>query len=214
MGELLTFGIFCFTTFVTIINPISILPVFMTMTANFSEAERRNTAVRAVLTAFLAMLFFAMAGNFVFKFFNITPHAFRVVGGVLFFKMGYDMLNARLTRIKILKKDIREYSNDISITPLGIPMLCGPGAITNSILLMKSAESTGQQVVLLISIVAICLMVLFALLSGSRIIKFIGETGIKVMMRIMGLILMVIAIEYFFAGIKPFALSVLEEANS
>lgn len=207
--DLLSFSLFCLTTFITIINPASILPVFMTMTANFSEAERRQTAIRAVLTAFIAMLFFAFAGNALFQFFHITADGFRLAGGIIFFKMGYDMLNARLTRMKVAKKEIREYSHDISITPLGIPMLCGPGAITNAILLMDQSEVFWKKVVLLVSIFMICLVVLITLLSSSRILKWVGDTGIKVMMRIMGLILMVVAIQYFFAGLKPFVQDML-----
>ena len=203
MSELFSFGLLCLTTFITIMNPLNILPVFMTMTSEFTPQERKQTATKAVLTAFFAMIFFALAGTFVFEFFNITVNAFKVAGGVIFFKMGYDMLNARLTRIKIAKKEIKSYATDISITPLGIPMLCGPGAITNSIILMNQAESLAQKGVLLAAILAICAIALAALYSGSQIIKLIGDTGIKVMMRIMGLILMVIGIEYFMAGLGP-----------
>lgn len=208
--QLFSFAILCFTSFITIINPVSTLPVFMTMTANFTHAQRRTIALKAVITAFLAMVFFAFTGRFIFDFFDITSDAFRVVGGIIFFKMGYDMLNARLTRIKVAKKDIKEYSTDISITPLGIPMLCGPGAITNSILLMQQSDDLAKKLVLISVMVAICLVVLIALWSGSRIMKYIGETGLKVMMRIMGLILMVVAVEYFFRGLKPIVQDILQ----
>lgn len=204
LSDAISFFLFCTTAFLTIINPVSILPVFMTMTASFSESERRATALRAVITAFIAMLFFALTGKLIFNFFQITADGFRIAGGIIFFKMGFDMLNARLTRMKVAKNEIREYSHDISITPLGIPMLCGPGAITNSILLMEQSANIWQQLILIASIFTICVLVLITLYGGTKLIKIIGDTGIKVMMRIMGLILMVIAIQYFFAGLKPF----------
>lgn len=184
-------------------NPISILPVFMTMTASMSHQQRRVVAFKAVLTAFITMLVFAFTGPFIFDFFNITSNGFRVVGGIIFFKMGYDMLNARLTRMKVEKKQIREYATDISITPLGIPMLCGPGAITNSILLMEQTKNYGEKGVLVATMVLICLAIMLVLWGGARITGLIGETGMKVMMRIMGLILMVVAVEYFFDGLTP-----------
>jgi multiple antibiotic resistance protein len=117
--------------------------------------------------------------------------------------MGYDMLNARITRIKISKQEVKEYSTDISITPLGIPMICGPGAITNAILLMGECKSFAQKGILILSMLVICLIMLVTLYGGARLVKFLGETTMKVMMRIMGLILMVIAVEFFFSGLKP-----------
>ncbi len=203
MNELLSFAILCLTTFITIINPLSTLPVFLTMTSSLTEERRQEIALKAVITAFIALIFFAFTGQFIFEFFQITANGFRVAGGILFFKMGYDMLNARITRIKISKQEVKEYSTDISITPLGIPMICGPGAITNAILLMGECKSFAQKGILILSMLVICLIMLITLYGGARLVKFLGETTMKVMMRIMGLILMVIAVEFFFSGLKP-----------
>ena len=203
MNELLSFAILCLTTFITIINPLSTLPVFLTMTSSLTEDRRKEVALKAVITAFIALIFFAFAGQFIFEFFQITANGFRVAGGILFFKIGYDMLNARITRIKISKQEVKEYSTDISITPLGIPMICGPGAITNAILLMGESKSFAQKGILILSMLVICLIMLVTLYGGARLVKFLGETTMKVMMRIMGLILMVIAVEFFFSGLKP-----------
>jgi multiple antibiotic resistance protein len=203
MNEAMSFFIFCITSFITIINPLSTLPVFLTMTASLSESQRKWVAIKAVITAFIAMVIFALAGQFIFDFFHITANGFRVAGGILFFKMGYDMLNARITRIKISKAEVKEYASDISITPLGIPMICGPGAITNAILLMGQAKNYTSQSLLFLSMFLVCLLMLITLYGGSKLVKIMGETTIKVMMRIMGLILMVIAVEFFFSGLKP-----------
>lgn len=202
MNELVSFAILCLTTFITIINPLSTLPVFLTMTSSLSEDKRKEIALKAVITAFIALVFFAFAGQFIFEFFHITANGFRVAGGILFFKMGYDMLNARITRIKISKQEVKEYSTDISITPLGIPMICGPGAITNAILLMGESHTYAQKGILITSMFLVCLIMLVTLYGGARLVNLIGETTIKVMMRIMGLILMVIAVEFFFSGLK------------
>lgn len=210
MNELLSFGILCFTTFITIINPLSTLPVFLTMTNSLDDAQRKQVAVEAVITAFIALVLFAFTGQFIFDFFNITANGFRVAGGILFFMMGYDMLNARITRIKISKAEVKEYTTDISITPLGIPMICGPGAITNAILMMGESKTVSQKGVLIATMLIVCLIMLVTLYGGARLIKLMGQTTMKVLMRIMGLILMVIAVEFFFAGLKPIVQDILQ----
>jgi multiple antibiotic resistance protein len=209
MNDYLSFALLCFTAFITIINPISTLPVFLSMTANFDRQRRTATAKRAVITAFIAMVFFAFTGKFIFDFFHITANGFRVAGGILFFIMGFEMLGARISRDKITKKEMKNEGDDISITPLGIPMICGPGAITNSILMMDNANGWDKKGILVLVMLIVCLIMLFTLLGGARLVKFIGDTGMKVMMRIMGLILMVIAVEFFFSGLKPIVRNIL-----
>ncbi len=122
--------------------------------------------------------------------------------------MGMDMLHARLGQVKIKDNEVKSYITDISITPLAIPMICGPGAITNAIVLMEDANTLSKQIVLILSIVLIMFVTYLILYSSSKLIKALGQTGINVMMRIMGLIVMVIAIEFFFAGLKPIVLDI------
>ncbi|MGQ3014708.1 MAG: MarC family protein [Flavobacteriales bacterium] len=201
--DYLKFAIYCFTTFITIINPLSIMPVYLTMTSGLTPQAARSTAIRAVITAFITMITFAFIGEALFSFFQITTNGLKVAGGIIFLLMGMDMLQARLPKIRVKKKEVKAYVTDISITPLGIPMICGPGAITNSIILMDNAEGWTQISILLATMLVICLITLIVLISSRRILRVIGETGNTVMMRIMGLIVMVVAVELFFAGLKP-----------
>lgn len=203
MDDLITFGLLCLTSFFTLINPLGTMPIFLTMTTDLSEQERRFTAKKASLVSFIIIICFALSGQLLFKFFGISVNSFKIVGGVIFFMMGMDMLQARLSAVKIKKNEVKNYVNDISITPLAIPMICGPGAITNAIVLMEDASSISKIVILLVSIAAVVLTTYIILLSSSKIIKVIGQTGINVMMRLMGLIVMVIAVEFFFSGLKP-----------
>jgi len=129
-----------------------------------------------------------------------------VVGGVIFFIMGMDMLQARLSQVKIKENEVKSYISDISITPLAIPMICGPGAITSVIVLMEDANSLPKQIALFASVILIIWLTYIILYSSSKLIKLLGQTGINVMMRIMGLIVMVIAVEFFFSGLKPIIL--------
>ena len=210
MSELATYGLLCFTSFFTLINPLGTMPIFLSMTADLTVADRNRTAKKASIIGFLTILAFAFTGQLLFKFFGISVHSFRVVGGVIFFMVGMDMLQARLGRVKIKENEIKSYVTDISITPLAIPMICGPGAITNSIVLMEDANSLAKQVILIGSIFLIILLTYIILYSSSKLTKLLGETGINVMMRIMGLIVMVIAVEFLFSGLKPLIVDILQ----
>jgi multiple antibiotic resistance protein len=173
------------------------------MTASLDEKARSKTARKASIVAFATIILFAFSGEVLFHFFGISVNSFRVVGGIIFFLMGMDMLQARLAKTKISDSEVKSYVNDISITPLAIPMICGPGAITNAIVLMEKAVSVEQKIVLISAIFVVMLLTYIILYSSSKIIKMLGETGNNVMMRLMGLIVMVIAVEFFFSGLKP-----------
>lgn len=213
MSDLLAFGVLAFTGFFTLINPLGTMPVFMTMTSPLNDEERRKTAIKAVLVAFVTLLIFSFSGNIMFDFFGISENGFRMVGGVIFFLMGMDMLQARLASTKITEGQAKEYVNDISVTPLGIPMICGPGSITNAIVMMRDAENYAQKGMLILVIAIVLGLTLIILVSSNKILKIIGETGNKVMMRLMGLIVMVIAVEFFFSGLKPIMIDIIQSAQ-
>ncbi len=147
---------------------------------------------------------FAVTGQLLFRFFGISVDSLRIVGGVIFFIMGQDMLQARLGNTKITESEMEKHITDISITPLAIPMICGPGAITNAIVLMQDAVNAEMKLILIITIFVICVITYLVLIAASPIMKVLGETGNKIMLRLMGLIVMVIGVEFFFAGLKPF----------
>lgn len=207
--ELITIALLYFTSFFTIINPLGVMPVFMTMTADISNKQRKRTAIKAILTAFITLMIFAFGGQLLFKFFGISVNGFRIVGGIIFFIMGFDMLQARISRIKMDDEMVKKYVDDISVTPLGIPMIAGPGAITNSIVLMEDSQSFQLKIILIFSIVITLLITLFVLLGAGKIINLLGDTGNKIMIKLMGLIMMVIAVEFFFAGLRPILQSIL-----
>ena len=203
MNEVFTFALLAFTSFFTLINPLGTMPVFMSMTADLTDDERNRTAKKASVVSLFTIIAFALTGQLLFKFFGISVDSFRIVGGVIFFIMGMDMLQARLGHVKIKENEVKSYITDISVTPLAIPMICGPGAITNAIVLMEDANSWAKKMVLFLSIAVVVLITYVVLYSSSKLLKLLGQTGINVMMRIMGLIVMVIAVEFFFSGLKP-----------
>lgn len=210
MQDSVSFGLLCFTSFFTLINPLGTMPIFMTMTSELDVKQRNATAKKASIVGFFTIIGFALSGQLLFNFFGISVNSFRIVGGVIFFIMGMDMLQARLGHVKINESEVKSYISDISITPLAIPMICGPGAITNAIVLMEDAVSFERKVILFSAIFLVILITYLILFSSSRIIKILGQTGNNVMMRLMGLIVMVIAVEFFFAGLKPIILDMLK----
>ena len=179
MEDLLPFALLCFTSFFTLTNPLGTMPVFLTMTNGMNDHERKAIVRRATIVSFITLMVFTFSGQFLFKFFGISSNGFRIAGGFIIFKIGFDMLQARYSNAKLKEEEVKTYADDISITPLAIPMLCGPGAI---------------------------------LQASTRLVRILGETGNNVMMRLMGLILMVIAVECFVSGLKPILIDILREA--
>ncbi len=203
MNETFAFALLAFTSYFSIVNPLSTMPIFMTMTKELNPNAQRITARKAVIAAFITMLAFAFSGQLLFAFFGISANAFRIVGGIIFFQMGSDMLQARLGRVKIKEDEVKSYVSDISITPLAIPLICGPGAITNSIVLMEDADTMAKKGALIGMMFLVLLITYFVLAASAVLSKMLGETGNKVMLRLMGLIVMVIAVEFFLSGLRP-----------
>ena len=214
MDALLPYALLCLTSIFTLANPLGTMPVFLTMTQGLDDMQRRSIVKRATITAVIIMIVFTFAGQFIFMFFGISTNGFRIAGGVIIFKIGYDMLQARYTHVKLKDNEIKTYADDISITPLGIPMLCGPGAIANAIVLMSDADTITMKGILVGSIAFIYILTYFILRASTRLVKVLGETGNNVMMRLMGLLLMVIAVECFVGGMKPILVDVLKEGMS
>ena len=210
METIIPFALLCFTSFFTLTNPLGTMPVFLTMTNGLSDDERKHIIKRATIVSFIILIAFTLCGQFLFKFFGISTNGFRIAAGFIILKIGYDMLQARYSSAKLKQEEIKAYVNDISITPLSIPMLCGPGAIANGIILMSDATTWELKCTLISMIAVVYVISYFVLRLSTRLVKLIGETGNNVMMRLMGLILMVIAVECFVGGLKPILIDIIQ----
>ena len=210
MDTIIPYALLCFTSFLTLTNPLGTMPVFLTMTNGLSDDERRHIIKRATIVSFVILIAFTLCGQFLFKFFGISTNGFRIAAGFIILKIGYDMLQARYSNAKLKDDEIKAYVNDISITPLSIPMLCGPGAIANGIILMSDATTIELKVTLITMIAVVYVISYIVLRLSTRLVNIIGETGNNVMMRLMGLILMVIAVECFVGGLKPILIDIIQ----
>ncbi len=211
--QLLPFSFLYFTSFFTLTNPLGTMPIFLTMTQGFDDAQRRSIASRACVISFITLMVFTLLGQFLFSFFGISANGFRIAAGIIILKIGYDMLQARYSHTKLKEDEIKTYAQDISITPLSIPLLCGPGAIANGIMLMDTATTWELKAILISMIAFIYILTYYILRASTRLVRIIGETGNNVMMRLMGLLLMVIAVECFVGGLRPIIVSILQEAH-
>lgn len=203
MDGILEFSIMAFASLFTMMNPIGVIPVYISLTSHLSPKAAKRVAYKAVITGLITLVLFAVAGKFIFDFFAITIHSLRIVGGIIFFIAGYDMLQARLNRTKSNEKEQFEENKDVAISPLGIPLITGPGAMTVAIVLYNDATDISLKIALFAIIFLLIGIVLASLLGGRHIMRFLGENGNKVLMRIMGLIVMVIAVEFMFTGLTP-----------
>lgn len=199
------------TSFFSLMNPLGVMPVFLSMTNELTSVERNRIALKAVFISFLILVAFAFLGQFLFDFFGISVPSFRIAGGIVLFILGYDMLQARLGKTKMDHNEALAVETDISVTPLAIPLISGPGAISNAIIMMEGSKTIELKILLIASIFIISLMTYLVLWGSGKITKILGETGNKVMMRLMGLIVMVIAVEFFFGGLKPFLQDILNK---
>lgn len=203
MDPIFHFVLLSFTSLFTMVNPMGVIPVFTTLTTGMTPKQAAAIALKSTSTALIVLLVFAFGGNFIFSIFNISINGLRVVGGILFFLSGYDMLRGKLTRIKSDDEKEEEAVKNFAIAPLGVPMITGPGVITIAIVLMNDAHDFSLKAILVATIFIVMGLTHIILLSSRRILAILGESGNKVLTRIMGLIVMVIAVELFFRGLKP-----------
>jgi len=194
-----------FITLFAIIDPFGNIPLFLAMTVDDDEASRRKMAGRACLVSFVVLTLFALFGRWILRFFGVDIPAFQVAGGLVLLFFSLPMLTAvrGMSRIHPSEEVEGAEKEDISIVPLAIPLLAGPGAITAAIVLAQGGGLETQVVV--IGAVAVALVITWNLLMGAgRIARMLGTTGINVLTRIMGLITLVIAVQFVLAGAKAF----------
>ena len=197
------FFILCLTTFFTLINPIGIAPILLVMTERFSKEEKINIAWKGSLTAFLTLIIFSILGSVIFNIFGITIEAFQIMGGILFFRSGFRMSEAKIGRSRTtpMEREESQESDDLAITPIGIPLIAGPGAITASMLLSSQTPQLYSYATLGVSISLVLAVVYLILRNGGLLMKALGYTGMRVIQRLMGLVLMVIAVQFVINGV-------------
>ncbi|MDE3054012.1 MAG: MarC family protein [Gemmatimonadota bacterium] len=203
MQELLQFGLITLTSVLFIVDPIAAVPSYLVITQNESPAERKRTALRACVAMALLLVVFAAAGRFIFQAFGITLPAFRIAGGLILWLVALDMVRAQRSTHEG-KEELSEgqVKEDVAVTPLAIPVLAGPGAISTVMVLAGEIRSVVHGLVVYGAIVVTAIVSYVTLRLGERLIEILGQTGIRVMTRIMGLLLAAVATQFIVTGIR------------
>lgn len=212
-SSVLSYTFLCLTSFFTLANPLGTMPVFLSITRGIDKDTRLFVLKKACIISVIILLAFTVCGQLLFSLFGISTNGFRIAAGFIIFKIGFDMLQAKYSSVKLSEDEVKSYAQDISITPLAIPMLCGPGAIANGIMMMDDAKTWPYLVALFGSIILIYIITYLILRSSTVLMNWLGDTGNNVMMRLMGLILMVIAVEFFVNGVKPILTEIIRNGN-
>jgi len=205
MHEMIGHALSVFMGFFAIMNPIANTPIFLGLTVDDDPAIRKEVAMKAVTAAFGIILVFCLLGKAIFSMFGITLPAFRITGGLLVALIGYNMLHGEQSKVhhsgSASRNATTEAELSIAVTPLAIPLLAGPGTIATA---MNFASTGGidAMVVTIVAFAVLCLITYGFFIFGQRLVAFLGENGLGVITRIMGLILAVIGVQMLIDGIS------------
>ncbi|HEV8243846.1 MAG TPA: NAAT family transporter [Nitrospirales bacterium] len=208
MDSLFAFFLTAFVSIFVTLDPIGNVPIFLTITPHNSETERAAMVTRAVLVVFGVLVLFALCGNLIFRLFGVTIEAFRIVAGLLLLKIAFDMMEAKPARVRHTPEEDAEGAqrHDVAIIPLAIPLLSGPGSISNVIALTGQATKSPKVLTtfsLLLLAIALNALIAFILLRSATVItRLLKESGMRILTRVMGLILAAIAVQFVLTGIK------------
>ncbi len=197
------FSLLAVSSIFFLVDPFAAIPSFLAITNGVEPARRARMARKGALTCFIVLTTFAFAGRLIFRMFGITLPAFEIAGGLILLLIGLDMLEAKRSPTQEASGDTEEAASkeDAGIVPLGIPMLAGPGAIS-SVMVLVGQVNTAWQMAAIVGCIAFTALVSYWVLAGaSRVRTFMGETGIRILVRIMGLLLVALAMQFFVNGL-------------
>jgi len=207
MPTLLTFTISAFVTFFTVIDPVGLAPIFVGLSSHLSKEQRKTVVTRATVISAGIIIFFALVGRFLLDRLGIQLYAFNVAGGTLLFLVAVDMLFGRPSGTRETKAEGEEARTreDISVFPLAIPLIAGPGTIATTILYVDIATPHPLELVMLTGAIALTLFVAWlSMRSSTWIVQRMGRTGTLVLSRILGILLAALAVQFILNGIATF----------
>ena len=197
------FSLLALSSIFFLVDPFAAIGSFLAITAGVDGAQRRRMAQKATVTCFIVLTSFAVAGKFIFRLFGITLPAFEIAGGLILLLIGIDMLQAKRSATQESSGETEEAAvkDDAGIVPLGIPMLAGPGAIASVMVLVGQASKVWEWVAIVGSVAVTAYVSYWVLASADRVRRVMGETGIRILVRIMGLLLVALAVQFFVNGL-------------
>jgi multiple antibiotic resistance protein len=207
---LVRFSLLALSSIFFLVDPFAAIPSFLAITESADAPRRKRMARKATLTCFIVLTSFALGGQLIFRMFGITLPAFEVAGGLILLLIGLDMLEAKRSPTQEASGETEEAASkeDAGIVPLGIPMLAGPGAISSVMVLVGQVPKLWhwEMGAILGSITLTCLVSYWVLAGAGRVRSVLGETGIRILVRIMGLLLVALAMQFFVNGLTDLGL--------
>jgi len=202
MANLTLFLTTVFVGFFAMLNPIGNTPVFLSMVGEADEKTLKKVAFRAVLVAFVIITCFCLFGHFIFRMFGITLPAFQIAGGIIVFFIGYDLLQGKSAGAHLSKKKVslKSYEN-MAISPLGIPLLSGPGTISTAMNFVGEGKNFWYTLLIILIFAVVCALTYLMFTLSKKIADKFSPSIILVISRIMGLILAVIAVQMVIKGV-------------
>lgn len=204
-APIVRFSLLALSSIFFLVDPFAAIGSFLAITSSADPERRKRMARKAAITCFIVLTTFALAGQLIFRMFGITLPAFEVAGGLILLLIGLDMLEAKRSPTQEAHGDTEEGASkeDAGIVPLGIPMLAGPGAISSVMVLVGQVPSVWNwEMAAIIGSIAITSLVSYWVFAGAaRVRAFMGETGIRILVRIMGLLLVALAMQFFVNGL-------------
>lgn len=191
------------TLFATV-SPIDISAIFAALTSSLSDRERRRTAIRAVVIATIVLLVFALLGEALLRALGISLASLRTAGGIILLLIGIEMVFARSSGASstTLQEDEEAHERqDVSVFPMALPLIAGPGSMGAVMLMMAHAPTLSEQATVIACIGLIMLLTLVCLLAAGPITRLLGVTGMQVIMRVMGVLLCALAVQFIFDGV-------------
>lgn len=200
----INYAVYSFIALFIIVDPIVNVPIFVSILENFEAKNRKSMVQKAVVIAATVLIIFTLLGNYIFKFLGIEMYSFRIAGGILLFIISLEMLFGRRTKTEssVEEEDEAKIREDVTVTPMAVPLLTGPGAITTGIVLFNSAKTLTNEIILIADILLVFLISYVILARSDYLFKILGRTGTRVVVRIMGLLLSAIAVQFVMTGIE------------
>ncbi len=200
----INYAVYSFIALFIIVDPIVNVPIFVSILENFEAKNRKSMVQKAVVIAAVVLIIFTLLGNYIFQFLGIEMYSFRIAGGILLFIISLEMLFGRRTKTEssVEEEDEARAREDVTITPMAVPLLTGPGAITTGIVLFNSAKTLTNEIILIADILLVFLISYVILARSDYLFKILGRTGTRVVVRIMGLLLSAIAVQFVMTGIE------------
>lgn len=199
----LNYAVYSFVALFLIVDAVGNVPIFLALLEPFKSSDRDVMIRKAVAIAAVVLLIFTIAGNHIFSALGIEIYSFKIAGGILLLIISIEMLFGRKSRTESSaeEEDDARRKEDIAITPMAVPLLTGPGAITTGIVLFNSAKSTADQLLLILDIMLVFLVSYIILIKSRAVFDLLGATGTKVVVRLMGLLLSSIAVQFITTGV-------------